>query len=173
MKKLLIQQKNILLVFLILLGGITLLEAQERPTGPRPSPTHPHYRGRRMMEDPTLLDSQKSFYIEHIIAKQTKKGPVFILIFNLPINPLSIKPHNVVINGKELPAETPFRFNKAGNFLMFPIPLQFLQDSSNFDFFKTLAENQELEIEARTINLQITELLSFNGKPLEDKRHHD
>ena len=95
----------------------------EHPMPPKPGTRPPknsviNYRGTRM---PAVNDF---FFVK--TAKYCKVNEKFIemeVAFNQSINPKSIKPSLIVIDGAELPEDTKFSFNKKGDTVRFSLPV--------------------------------------------------
>lgn len=97
-----------------------------------------HYRGTR------IYDENLPFEISHIKSTRLDDHAVGIdIVFNQTINPHSIKPDSILINGVPLPPGIKFAFNRRGD----TIKLVILQKEKSF---KLLIQN----------------ISSFNGKEI-------
>ncbi len=150
---------------LFLLQGKVMITAQELtpPQFPPPDDIR-HYRGRRMTNE-HHFDTQKIFFIEHAEIRKSSRGLFLVVIFNMPLDPLSIKPHNVFIDDSPLPINTRFRFNKAGNIFSIPLPANFKIEGIHF------AEVQEIRVS--DFNLRIIDAYSFNGIKITEREKNE
>lgn len=95
----------------------------EHPMPPKPGTRPPknsviNYRGTRM---PAVNDF---FFVK--TAKYSRLNENFVemeVAFNQSINPKSVKPNLIIIDGAELPEDTKFSFNKKGDTVRFSLPV--------------------------------------------------
>ncbi|MCR5289958.1 MAG: hypothetical protein K6E51_08215 [Treponema sp.] len=99
------------------------------------------YHGMRM------LRTAEAFYITSVTTTVPEDGVLqFDIEFNVPCNPRSIDISAFTVDGKSLPPDTTFKFNKAGTILRFAIPY-------------TAGKTTQL-------TLDVPQIQSFNGRIL-------
>ena len=92
------------------------------------------YNGMRMMND-------TYFYVRTIAVSLTANGCISVECrFNAALDPRSVTPNKILVNGKPLSATTKVLFNKAGTQLRFTLPNEISQQLKDTPFSLELAD---------------------------------
>jgi len=110
------------------------------------------YHGMRMMKGGGI------FYVRKISSEQKGNERFRIDIhFNVPIDPRTVQPDRILLNGTSLPSGTDTIFNKAGTVLR----LQFPEEYDGTAFLKSTGQS---------FSVSLPDAKSFNGTPLTVKQ---
>lgn len=131
------------------------------------------YRGKRAMDEEAADAVQRRFVVEKISVEQASEFLKVIVLFNIPVNPLSIHEQSVFINNKMLPKTSILKFNRTGTELQLIIPVEtlaaFIEDEgeSNADFGGE-AENERQDLSVVLYNITSYDSSKFDEQQIDE-----